>query len=124
MKKAAATQLQPIVLASSNDRPLSSINPITIDRCFRKSIGLYESCKPIRNGNLIIDCKTSNQVKTLLNLDRLSDNNISFLIKSSIVTPPFAKGVIYDVLLDIRTANMLERTPCQVCQTISNKIRS
>ena len=83
VKKAAATQLQPIVLASSNDRPLSSINPITIDWCLRKSIGQYESCKPIRNGNLIINWKTSNQVKTLLNLDCLSDNNISFPIKSS-----------------------------------------
>ena len=107
VKNAAARQLQPIVLASSNDRPLSSINPITIDRCLRKSIGQYESCKPIRNGNLIINCKTSNQVKTLLNLDCLSDNNISFPIKSSLVTPPCAKGVIYNVPLDIPNNELL-----------------
>ena len=107
VKKAAATQLQPIVLASSNDRPLSSINPTTIDRCLRKSIGQYESCKPIRSGNLIINCKTSNQVKTLLNLDCLSDNNISFPIKSSAAITPCAKEVIYNVLLDISNNELL-----------------
>ena len=72
VKKAAATQLQPIVLASSNGRPLSSINPLT-----------------------------------LLNLDCLSDNNISFPIKSSLVTPPCAKGVIYNVPLDIPNNELL-----------------
>ena len=95
------------MLASSNDRPLSFINPITIDRCLRKSIGQYESCKPIRSDNLIINCKTSNQVKTLLNLDCLSDNDISFPIKSSLITPPCAKGVMHNVPLDIPNNELL-----------------
>ena len=41
------------------------------------------------------------------NLDCLSDNNISFLIKSSLVTPPCAKGVIYNVPLDIPNNELL-----------------
>ena len=64
---------------------------------FAKSIGQYQSCKPIRNGNLIINCKTSNQVQTLLNLDCFSNNNIFFPVKSSLVAPPYAKEVICNV---------------------------
>ena len=77
-KKAATTQRRPVILQTSlgdkGGRPLASYNPITIDRCLGKAIRQYESCKPIRNGNLLIICKTSNQVKTLLDLDSLSDS--------------------------------------------------
>ena len=109
MKRAAITQLQPVVLAATDENnPLTSISPIKIDRCLSNAIGQYESCKPIRNGNLI-NCKTSNQIKTLLNLKYLCDSNTqnSIAIKSSIVNLPGAKGVIYGVPLEISGNKLL-----------------
>ena len=110
MKRAAITQLQPVMLAAVNgDKPLASFSPIKIDRCLRNLIGQYDSCKPIRNGNLLVNCKTSNQIKTLLNLENLADANTktSISVKSSIIIPAGAKGVIYNVPLDITNDDLL-----------------
>ena len=112
-KKAATTQLRPVILQANlgdkGGRPLASYNPITIDRCLGKAIGQYESCKPIRNGNLLIICKTSNQVKTLLDLDSLSDSaGNSIPIIASTTKPSGARGVIYNVPLDITNDDLLE----------------
>ena len=96
-------------LGDNGGRPLASYNPITIDRCLGKVIGQYESCKPIRNGNLLIICKTSDQVKTLSDLDSLSDsggNSIPIIVSPT--KPPGARGVIYNVPLDITNDNLLE----------------
>ena len=69
-KKSANLQLQPIVLqASDKTKTLAFFYPMVIDRCLRKSICQYKFCKPIRNGNLIVMCKSSNQMKILLNQD-------------------------------------------------------
>ena len=106
-KKAAVNQLQPVVLEATGDKHLSTYSPIAIDRCLRKSIGLYESCKPIRNGKLIIKCKSINQINTLLNLKCLSDTQSSIPIRSSMVKPIGAKGVVY-VPYNISNEEMLE----------------
>ena len=111
--KAATTQLRPVILQANlgdkGGRPLASYNPITIDRCLGKTIGQYESWKPIRNGNLLIICKTSNQVKTLLDLDSLSDSaGNSIPIIASTTKPPGARGVIYNVPLNITNDELLE----------------
>ena len=63
-KKAASTQQRLVVLQANlgdkRGRSLASYNSITINRYLGKTIGQYESCKPIRNGNLLIISKTSN----------------------------------------------------------------
>ena len=112
-KKKAANQLRPVILQANlgdkGGRPLAFYTPITIERCLGKAIGQYESCKPIRNGNLLIICKTSNQVKKLLDLDSLSDSaGNSIPIIASTTKPPGARGVIYNVPLDITNDNLLE----------------
>ena len=61
---------------------------MVIDRCLRKFIGEYEFCKPIRNGNLIVMCKSSIQMNILLNQDYFSDgitgtSNLSVVIKAN-----------------------------------------
>ena len=96
-------------LGDKGGRPLASYNPITIDWHLGKAVGQNESCKPIRKGNLLIICKTSNQVKTLLNLDSLSDSaGNSIPIIASTTKPPGARGVIYNVPLDITNDDLLD----------------
>ena len=56
-----------------------------------------------------IICKTCNRVNTLLDLDSLSDSaGNSIPIIASITKPPGAKGVIYNVPLDITNDDLLE----------------
>ena len=88
-------------------KPLACYSPITIDRCLRKSIGQYDSCKPIRNGNLVVISKSSNQIKTLLNLNSLSDTGVSIPVITSVIKPAGAKGIIYNVPTDITNEDML-----------------
>lgn len=109
MKKAATTQLQPVVLQSTDpsSKSLATYSPITIDRCLRKSIGQYDSCKPIRNGNLVVLCKSSQQIKTLLNLKVLKDTGISIPVLTSLIKPVGAKGVIYNVPTGISDEELL-----------------
>ena len=96
-------------LGDKGSRPLASSNPITIDRRLRKAIAQYESCNPIRNGKLLIICKTCNQVKTLLDLDSICDSaGNSIPIIASTTKPPGARGVIYNVPLDIINDDLLE----------------
>ena len=108
IKKVASTDIQPVVLQSKNEKPLRSYNPIAIDRCLIKAIGQYENCKPLQNGNLIVNCKTSNQVSTLLQMKSLKDSlGTNIPVLASLVQPIGAKGVIYNVPTNIKEDQLL-----------------
>jgi len=59
-KKAAASELQPVIVASQTEKPKKSYSPIFIDRAINKVIGKYEYCKPMQNGNTMVKCTNVN----------------------------------------------------------------
>jgi len=96
----AGVEIHPVVLQCSLDRTLKSFNPIDIDRCL-KCVGDYDACLPRQNGNHLVKCKSPQQMKTLLNTSTPSDGTVSLPILSSLLQPIGAKGVIYNVPLEI-----------------------
>ena len=76
-KSTNAGEVLPVVLQSQTERQLKSFNPIYIDNCLKKCIGSYESCVPLRNGNLVVTCSNPQQVKTLMSCSQLTDGEIS-----------------------------------------------
>ena len=57
IKKVASTDLEPVVLKSTNEKPFRFYDPIATGRCLYKAIGQYESCKSLQNGNLVnVNC--------------------------------------------------------------------
>ena len=57
-KKAAISELQPVILKNNDAKPLASFNPIAIDFGLRQAIGRYQTCKPLKNGNLLVKFET------------------------------------------------------------------
>ena len=101
-KKAAVSVMQPVILASDNDKPLASYSPIEIDCGLRKAVGKYESCKPLRNGNLLVKCESVNQVNTLLALTELTNQSGKpIAIRASALPHPDSKCIIRNVPLQI-----------------------
>ena len=70
-KKAAVSELQPVIIQSESSKKMVSYNPISVDYGLRKAIGSYEFCKPLRNGNLMVKCNNVSQIKTLVNLTEI-----------------------------------------------------
>jgi len=96
-----SVEIHPVVLQCFLDRTSKSFNPIVIDKCFQKCIGDYDACLPRHNGNLLVKCKSPHQIKTLLDTSTLSDGTVSIPVLSSLPQPIGAKGVMYNVPLDI-----------------------
>ena len=48
-KKAAVSELQPVIIQSESSKKMVSYNPISVDYGLRKAIGSHEFCKPLRN---------------------------------------------------------------------------
>ena len=108
-KKAAVTELQPVVIQSEFAKKLILFNPIMVDFGLRKAIGSYEFCKPLQSGNIMVKCTNVSQVKTLLNLTELSDaSGTKVPVISSVMPTPGAKGIIRNVSLDIQESEILE----------------
>ena len=109
IKKGANFQLQPVILeATDKSKPLACYSPVTVDRCLRRSIGQYDSCKLIKNGNSIVKCQSGNQIETLLNQDSISENNGTCIsVSASLIKPVGVKGVIYNVPLNITSDELL-----------------
>jgi len=103
-----AGEVLPAVLQSQTERQLKSFNPIYVDNCPIKCIGAYESCVPLQNGNLVVNCTNPQQVKTLLSCSQLTDSKISTPIQTTLRQPVGPKGVIYNVPLDIKAAEILD----------------
>ena len=102
-----AGEVLPVVLQSQTERQLKSFNPIYIHNCLKKCIGSYESCVPLRNGNLVVTCSHPQQVKTLMGCSQLTDGDISTPIQTTLRQPVAPKGVIYNVPLDLKAAEIL-----------------
>ena len=83
-KKAAISELQPVILKNNDAKPLASFNPIAIDFGLRQAIGRYQTCKPLKNGNLLVKCETVTQVNILLLTTHLNlQNGIKILVTAS-----------------------------------------
>ena len=108
-KKAAVSELQPVIIQSESSKKMVSYNPISVDYGLRKAIGSYEFCKPLRNGNLMVKCNNVSQIKTLVNLTEIFDaagNKISII--TSVMAPPGAKGIIRNVPITLCENEILE----------------
>ena len=79
----------------------------------KKCIGAYESCVPLQNGNLVVTCTNPQQVKTLSCI-QLTDGKISTPIQTTLRQPVGPKGVIYNVPLDLKAAEILDYLKPQV----------
>ena len=84
-KKAAISELQPVILKNNDAKPLASFNPIGIDFGLRQAIGRYQTGKPHKNGNLLVKCETVTQVNALLLITHL---NLQTGINNSINSAP------------------------------------
>jgi len=64
-------------------------------------MGSYKACSPLSNGNLIVNCCSVQQMTTLLNCTKLTDGVVAVEVTASPRKPIGARGVIYNVPLDI-----------------------
>jgi len=107
-KQSNAVELLPVVLQSKTDRVLKTYSPIFIDNCLKKCMGPYKACAPLSTGNLIVTCSGAQHVKTLLSCKTLLDGNKTVEVETSSLKPVGAKGVIYNVPLEISTDEIVE----------------
>jgi len=100
-------ELLPLVLVHKSDRDLKACSPVFIHNCLERCIGSYKACSPLRNGNLIVNCCSVQQIKTLLKCPKLIDGAVTVEIAASPLQPLGTRGVIYNVPLDISTEDIL-----------------
>jgi len=70
-------ELLPLVLEHKSDRELKAYSPVFIHNCLERCIGSYKACSPLRNGNLIVNCCSVQQMKTLLKCPKLIDGAVT-----------------------------------------------
>ena len=112
-KQNNAVELLPVVLQSKTDKVLKAYSPIFIDNCLKKCIGPYKACAPLSNGNPIVTCSSAQQVTTLLSCKKLSDGNQTVEVETCSLKPVGAKGVIYNVPLEISADEIVEDLAAQ-----------
>ena len=81
-------------------------------------MGSYKACTPLSNGNLIVNYCSVQQVTRLLNCTKLTDGIIAVEATASPRKPTGARGVIYNVPLDIPTDNILACLAGQGVQSV------
>jgi len=106
-KQNKAVDLLPVILESKTGREVKAYSLVFIHNCLEKCIGSYKSCSPLRNGNLIVKCCNVQQMTTLLQCTKLTDGGVSVEIAASSLRPLGARGVIYNVPLDISTDDLV-----------------
>jgi len=106
-KQNKAVGLLPVVLESKTDRELKTYSPVFIHNCLKKCIGSYKSCSPLTNGNFIVKCCSVQQMTTLLQCTKLTDGAVSVEIAATSMRPLGARGVIYNLPLDISTDDLV-----------------
>jgi len=102
-----AVDLLPVALERKTGRELKAYSPVFIHNCLEKCICSYKSCFPLRNGNLIVKCCSLQQMTTLLQCTNLTDGAVSVEITARSMRPLGARGVIYNVPLDISTDDLV-----------------
>ena len=107
-KKAAISELQPVILKNNDAKPLASFNPIAIDFGLRQAIGRYQTCKPLKNSNLLVKCETVTQVNALLLITHLNlQTGIKIPVTASTLPQPDSKFIIRNVPLQISEEEIL-----------------
>jgi len=81
-------------------------------------MGLYKVCSPLSNGNLIMKCCSVQQMTTLLNCTKLTDGVVAVEVTASPRKLLGARGVIYNVPLDILTDDILACLAGQGVQSV------
>ena len=108
-KKAAISELQPAILKNNDAKPLASFNPIAIDFGLRQVIGRYQTCKPLKNNNLLVKCGTVTQVNALLLITHLNlQTRIKIPVTASTLPQPDSKCIIRNVPLQISKEEILD----------------
>jgi len=93
-------ELLSIILQSQTDRSLKSLSLIFIDNCLKICVAGYRPCVPPANGNLVVTCASSQQMKTFASCTSLRDGKQSVPVIASLRQRTGAKGAIYGVPLD------------------------
>ena len=119
-KQNKAVELLPVDLESKSDRQLKAYSPVFIHNCLEKCIGSSKSCSPLANGNLIANCCSLQQMKTFLKCTKLTDGAVTVEVAASPLQLLGARGVIYNVPLDISTEDILACLPSQGVQSVCN----
>jgi len=81
-------------------------------------MGSYKACSPLSNRNLIVNCCSVQQMTTLLNCTKLTDGVVAVEVTASPRKPIGARGVIYNVPLDIPTDDILACLAGQGVQSV------
>jgi len=116
--KNKAIELLPVILESKSGRVLKNYNPVYIHKCLEKCMGSYKACSPLSNGNLIVNCRSVQQMTTLLNCTKLTDGVVAVDVTASPRKPIGARSVIYNVPLDIPTDDILACLAGQGVQSV------
>jgi len=111
-------ELLPVVLESKSDRQLKAFTPVFIHNCLETCIGSSKACSPLTNGNLIVNCCSVQQIKTFLKCTKLTDGAVTVEVAASPLQPLGARGVIYNVPLDISTEDILAWLASQGVQSV------
>jgi len=106
-KQNKAVDLLPVVSESKTGRELKAYSSAFIHNCLEKCIGSYKSCYPLRNSNLIVKCYSVQQMTTLLQCTKLTDGAVSVEIAANSMRALGARGVIYNVPLNISTDDLV-----------------
>jgi len=117
-KQNKAVELLPVFLESKSNRELTAYSPVFIHNYLERCVGSYKACSPLRNGNLIVNCCSVQEMKTLLKSTKLTDGAVTVEVAASPLQPLGARGVIYNVPLDISTEDILACFASQGVQSV------
>ena len=116
--KNKAVEILPVFLESKSGRVLKTYNPVYIHKCLEKCMGSYKDCSLLSNGNLIVNCWSEQQMTTLLNCTKLTDGVAAVEVTACPRKPIGARGVIYNVPLDVPTDDILACLSVQWVQSV------
>ena len=83
-----------IVILHGQGVSLAKENPITVQKCLSKQYGIVKGIRPIRSGDIIIECFDISQYKQIMACSKLGDWNIKCSRPKSLDT---SQGCIYNV---------------------------
>ena len=106
------------ILESKSGRALKTCSPVYIHKCLEKCIGSYKACSPLSNGNLIAHCCNVQQMKPLHSCTKLTDGVVAVEVTAGPRKLIGARGIIYNVPLDIPTDDILACLAGQGIQSV------
>ena len=81
-------------------------------------MGSYKACSSLSNGNLIVNCCSVQQMTPLLNCTKMTDGAVVVEVTANPCKPIGARGVIYNVPLDIPADDILACLAGQGVQSV------